>query len=91
MPSTDKPPRSRLAAFVKIVVVFAVLAAVVNLTMAAFEWGVLTGLSAGAGVIVIYSIPAAFLGWPHVGLADVVDFVVGLFDAVVSFFAGLFE
>ncbi len=89
--SSNEPRRSRLAAFLKIVAVFAVLAGVVSLTQAASEWGVLTGLSAGAAVIVVYSIPAALLGWPHIGLTDVLDFVLGVVDAILSFFAGLFE
>ncbi len=88
---SSNPPRSRLAAFLKIVAVFAVMAGVVSLATTAFQWGVLTGLAAGAGVIVVYSIPAALLGWPHIGLADVVDFVLAVVDAIVSFFAGLFE
>ena len=89
--SSNEPRRSRLAAFLKILVVFAVLAGAVSLTHAAFQWGVLTGLSAGAGVIVVYGIPAALLGWPHIGLGDVLDFVVSIVDAIVSCFVGLFE
>ena len=89
--SSNQPPRSRLAALLKIVAAFAVMAGVVSLATTAFQWGVLTGLAAGAGVIVVYGIPAAILGWPHISLMDVLDFVLAVVDAILSFFAGLFE
>ena len=89
--SPTPPRRSPLAALLKIVAVFAVMAGVASLATTAFQLGVLTGLAAGAGVIVGYAIPAAILGWPYIGLGDVLDFVVSVVDAIVSFFVGLFE
>jgi hypothetical protein len=89
--SSSEPPRRRLAALLKVLAAFAVMAGAVSLATTAFEWGVLTGLAAGAGVIVVYAIPAAILGWPYIGLGDVLDFVVSVVDAIVSFFVGLFE
>ena len=47
--SSSQPPRSRLAALLKVLAAFAVMAGAVSLATTAFEWGVLTGLAAGAG------------------------------------------
>ncbi len=91
MPILRRRPRRRLAVVAKAIALLVVVGAIAALAMKAFDWGFSAGMSAAGGLVIVYTIPAAVFGWPHVSLSDVLEFLLFVWESIVSFFVSLFE
>ena len=88
--STDgKPPRRR--SDLKTLLVLVLVGGLAALLISAFQVGFLTGLVLAGGGYVVYAIPATLLDWPRLSLGDIGDFLAAIVDAVIGFFASMFD
>ena len=85
------PRRRRGLAVLALALAIGAVGVVAAITVAAFNWGFTEGVTAGAVMLIVYTVPATVFDWPRLTFTDVVEALIGLWSAIVSCIASLFD
>jgi hypothetical protein len=86
-----RPRRRRALALLAFSLALGALGTVAAITTAAFNWGFAEGMTAGTVMLIVYTVPATVLNWPRLTFTDIVEALIGLWSAIVSCIASLFD
>ena len=86
----DQRPRRRRA-IVKVLVVFSIVVGMAALVISAFQVGMVTGLGATGGALIVYAVPATIFDWPRLTWEDVLSTIGAIVSAIGSFISALFD
>ena len=87
--SHPRPRRRR--AVLKVLVALAIVVGITALVTSAFQVGVLTGLGATGGALIVYTVPATIFDWPRLTWEDVVSTIGAVLSAIGAFISALFD
>jgi hypothetical protein len=87
--SDPRPRRGR--AVLKVFVALAIVVGITALVTSAFQIGVMTGLGATGGALIVYAVPATIFDWPRLTWEDVVSTIGAILSAIGTFIASFFS
>jgi hypothetical protein len=75
----------------KVLAALAIVVGMTALVMSAFHVGMITGLGATGGALVVYAVPATIFDWPRLTWDDVLSGLGAIISAIGAIILALFD